>query len=153
MKARIKTSVARGWDEFCSWHRSLPDPPDKPNLDWKLLKKTFHANNEFYFKGLKIFYSGMLTDWGAAAAERRKQQEREEKEREEEAEAAAKALAEGVKVTAEEGPAAFRRWIAPRLALFSDALLEFGKGFREGKNVPDAKIDIKEWLGRSDKKT
>ena len=135
----MKLRVRRAWEEFASWHRGLPNPPGKPELSWALARRALREANTLYFAHLRAFYGGLFTDWRAEAAERKA---KEEAEAERETDAAARALAAGAKATAADAPAAFRKWVAPRLALFSGALVEFGRGFREGKNVPDPKIDL-----------
>ena len=39
-----------------------------------------------------------------------------------------------------------RSWLKPRITLFGNALLEFGRGFREGKNAPAINLDLKAFL-------
>jgi hypothetical protein len=136
----MKRRLGAAWNEFASWHRGIPNPPDKADLSWSHVRAAFRQANALYLTHLRAFYGGLFADWRAEAEARRA---REAAEVEREAEGAARALADGARATAAQGPAAFRRWIAPRLALFSGALIEFGRGFREGKNAPAPKMDLR----------
>ncbi len=136
----MRQRLRGAWKEFVSWHRGLPDPPGKPQLTWALARRALRESNALYFAGLRTFYRSLFGDWRTSVAQQQKRED--EAERERASDAAAKALAEGARVAAADGPAAVRRWLAPRLALFSAALVEFGRGFREGKNAPEVKLDL-----------
>jgi hypothetical protein len=127
------------WNEFASWHRGLPDPPGKPKLTLSLMRRALRESNALYFRTVREFYGGLFGIGRTAAADRLK---KEAEETERASDAAAKALADGAAATAADGPAMLRRWLTPRIALFSGALVEFGRGFREGKNAPDIKLDL-----------
>jgi hypothetical protein len=128
-------------EEFKSWHRGLPNPPGTPDFNFRLLGRVWKETNSMYGKGLVQFYGRL---WGRMDEEEKEQNKKEEAKMEKQTSTLAKEAAEAIKNTKLDGPAVFTKWIAPKIALVSEALLQFGRGYREGKNAPE--IDVKEWF-------
>ncbi len=126
---------------WLSWHRGLPNPPGKPDFSLALVRRAFKENNAVYWKGLKSFYFGLIP-----LSKEKKKSEVDIVERE--STKAADELAAALNSSRAVGPAVFKKWMAERMALFSDVLIQFGTGFREGKNAPDNKIDWKDWMNK-----
>ena len=124
------------------WHRGLPDPPGKPTLNLRLIGRVLRESNAAYLAGLKAFY---LAPFQRKKDTGETEEQKMERESSRTAQEAAKTL-KGLNV-----PTILRTWVGPKMALMSEAMMEFGKGFREGKNAPETKIDIKEWIRRDDK--
>lgn len=64
--------------------------------------------------------------------------------------ALAKDAAQALGSVRKSGVGVLRRWLAPRLHLVGSALLEFGRGYRTGRDKPIAKIDVRKFLSGDD---
>lgn len=120
-------------EEFKSWHRALPDPPGTPKFNIKTFVQVLRETNVVYFRGFKSSFSNVFQAWTRDKSKQLVQTQQQQQELDKQSNATGKAAADALKSTMERGPQAMREWMAPKIALVSDAMAEFGKGYREGK--------------------
>lgn len=132
----------RAWRTWLGWHRGLPTPPaEQRPLTLAVLSRLLADTSRLYVAGWRNLGGG----WGRAARDLQAAQEERDRARDE---AEASRLAAGAARTARGLPAALERWLAPRLALLGDALLQFARGYREGRAAPGWKVDWSDVLPR-----
>ena len=108
------------------WHRGLPDPDGRERRVGPAMREAMRRTIPMYWSGLRSFYGAPFRRNPPPATGTEAQRLEAESTR------AARLAARAVRSSADNMPAVIRRWVTPRLAVLSEALIEFGRGYREG---------------------